>query len=569
MTRPEITEQNRKNFEDKINEKHKNIRIRAFTKQKAEIGCYCTNCETEFRVNGGHNLQKASNPCPTCRTSYRTYSQNHNDKLIADFKEKVRKQHEHITVGIFVDQKSKATCICKKCGKESKHSKGQELTLKHDPCHWCNPPRSCNYPFTTKIPIKVTYEGKDIDTFCLAKDDMSEHYFIYNNVTKKALRRREPNRDEAPYIKIDYRNSSSQINYSALVDKYIKTENEEYYREIDEVYDPEISGVKKFQSTVRVYCDSTIKVLYKSSQQGKLIIDYSDSWIEPLQSPIDRGYYIVNIDTFLFRVNRLMLLVFTPISYFLLFKEMFPDEKLVARHIDDNVANNHISNLKWGNHMQNMLDKKGGGSGRITRIKQDGTCVVEFSIQSRSHTEYFRCEQDYLDLKPIIESWRRENPRAKHDEFCEKFEFEIKDIKKTEIFNVPEEYKHCKTYDDFQGYLFDKSGNVYSLRLGTSVKCLKGYINTDGYIMLGLSKKRTMTTCRIHAIIASLFVFNPNPEKYNQIEHKDGIRNNNNANNLMWVTHHENQLLKVGRINRKYDEIYQQIMAERPENERV
>lgn len=45
----------------------------------------------------------------------------------------------------------------------------------------------------------------------------------------------------------------------------------------------------------------------------------------------------------------------------------------------------------------------------------------------------------------------------------------------------------------------------------------------------------------IHRIIALTFVENPNPEKYNQVNHIDGDKGNNNSSNLEWVDNSMNQ----------------------------
>ncbi len=48
-----------------------------------------------------------------------------------------------------------------------------------------------------------------------------------------------------------------------------------------------------------------------------------------------------------FSVHRLMLETFTP----------QPDLSLECRHIDGNASNNHLSNIRWGTHKENVRDK--------------------------------------------------------------------------------------------------------------------------------------------------------------------------------------------------------------------
>lgn len=64
--------------------------------------------------------------------------------------------------------------------------------------------------------------------------------------------------------------------------------------------------------------------------------------------------------------------------------------------------------------------------------------------------------------------------------------------------------------------------------------------NTAGYYFKSLYKNKNFKNNYIHRLVASHFVENP----YNkpQVNHKDGNKINNNADNLEWVNRSENQL---------------------------
>lgn len=58
--------------------------------------------------------------------------------------------------------------------------------------------------------------------------------------------------------------------------------------------------------------------------------------------------------------------------------------------------------------------------------------------------------------------------------------------------------------------------------------------NLRGYIQVNLSGKMYL----LHRLVAEAFIPNPNNKPF--INHKDGVKNNNHADNLEWVTQSEN-----------------------------
>ena len=61
---------------------------------------------------------------------------------------------------------------------------------------------------------------------------------------------------------------------------------------------------------------------------------------------------------------------------------------------------------------------------------------------------------------------------------------------------------------------------------------------SNGYYTICLSKNGVITTHTVHRLVASTFI--PNPLGKPQIDHIDGNKTNNNANNLRWCTNTEN-----------------------------
>lgn len=56
--------------------------------------------------------------------------------------------------------------------------------------------------------------------------------------------------------------------------------------------------------------------------------------------------------------------------------------------------------------------------------------------------------------------------------------------------------------------------------------------------MVGLTKNRKQHTCKVHRLVASAFI--PNPNNYPQVNHIDENKSNNTADNLEWCTNDYN-----------------------------
>lgn len=91
---------------------------------------------------------------------------------------------------------------------------------------------------------------------------------------------------------------------------------------------------------------------------------------------------------------------------------------------------------------------------------------------------------------------------------------------------------------NFPRYLVSNWGNVR----GAKGKKLKLTPDRYGYICVFLYKKdgkREKKRARVHRLVAEAFI--PNPEQKPYINHKDGVRSNNKAQNLEWATNSDNQ----------------------------
>lgn len=102
-----------------------------------------------------------------------------------------------------------------------------------------------------------------------------------------------------------------------------------------------------------------------------------------------------------------------------------------------------------------------------------------------------------------------------------------------------------KPLKDYEGlYEISNMGNFKSLpKKGSSKILLMKSRHVDistGYIAIQLHKNNKMLTKRIHRLVASTFI--PNPNNYPVVNHIDGNKKNNQVDNLEWCTYSENSL---------------------------
>lgn len=73
--------------------------------------------------------------------------------------------------------------------------------------------------------------------------------------------------------------------------------------------------------------------------------------------------------------------------------------------------------------------------------------------------------------------------------------------------------------------------------------------NTAGYSYVCIRQGGKAHNVRLHRLIASAFI--PNPENKPHVNHKDGDKSNNAADNLEWCTASENERHKVNMLGIK------------------
>jgi hypothetical protein len=107
---------------------------------------------------------------------------------------------------------------------------------------------------------------------------------------------------------------------------------------------------------------------------------------------------------------------------------------------------------------------------------------------------------------------------------------------------MQEIWKDIKGYEGL--YQVSNLGRVKSLLFHNNVvtkkreKILAQRISNSGYLMVGLNKNSKGKKLYVHRLVAEAFVENPLCKK--EVNHKDGNKLNNNANNLEFCTPSEN-----------------------------
>jgi len=98
----------------------------------------------------------------------------------------------------------------------------------------------------------------------------------------------------------------------------------------------------------------------------------------------------------------------------------------------------------------------------------------------------------------------------------------------------------------YENYLIYEDRRVYNKKYD---RFLKQQINTQGYYIVDLYYKSIRKHFSIHRLIALHYIINP--YNYEEVDHIDRNRLNNNINNLRWVDKSMNSLNKIKRKDNK------------------
>lgn len=102
---------------------------------------------------------------------------------------------------------------------------------------------------------------------------------------------------------------------------------------------------------------------------------------------------------------------------------------------------------------------------------------------------------------------------------------------------------------EYEGkYQVSNLGRLKRTQDGLILKPMKA---TNGYLIACLWKNNKQKKTVVHQLVARAFV--PNPHNYNEVNHKDENKTNNNADNLEWCSHKYN--MNYGSVKQKISEV--------------
>jgi hypothetical protein len=106
---------------------------------------------------------------------------------------------------------------------------------------------------------------------------------------------------------------------------------------------------------------------------------------------------------------------------------------------------------------------------------------------------------------------------------------------------MAEEKEIWKSVIDYQ-ILYEVSNFGQVRSLNKYKGCVrKSSVDNRGYLYVRLSKFNKSSTHKIHRLVAQAFIIKRDPEQ-NQVDHINGVRTDNRAVNLRWVTNQQNSM---------------------------
>jgi hypothetical protein len=228
-----------------------------------------------------------------------------------------------------------------------------------------------------------------------------------------------------------------------------------------------------------------------------------------------------------FTIHRLVAQAFIP----------NPENKLTVNHKNHNTYDNKLENLEWYTHKEqiefNYLTEP---EKRTTTRARSVMCVdkktenkKEFRTMAEASVWLFQqCKSKSVDscLAGIRHS-------INNSHYCHGYMWKYNDLEQLELDNeiwkeIPEELTLGKKnyWISNKGRFKNNKGKIINMK------------HNCNYLTVSFRNKNKTNAQLLHRIVAQLFVSNPENKPF--VNHINGIKDNNCADNLEWVTKSEN-----------------------------
>lgn len=213
-----------------------------------------------------------------------------------------------------------------------------------------------------------------------------------------------------------------------------------------------------------------------------------------------------------------------------------PKNKIYVNHKDGNKFNNKCENLEWVTPSENCLHAKKNGlqNNFIKKIGQYNDNYELIAVFNSMKEASQKTNTNYTNIHGACNNLRKK---------AGGFVWKYMDNNNNKIDeNILTNKKYFKNIKDFDNYFVTKDGKIFNSH---TKKYLRQSITEDGYLCVNLRKIQNGKIIKkkkilIHREVATAFI--PNPNNYDIVNHKNLKKNDNNINNLEWVTSSQNTI---------------------------
>lgn len=236
------------------------------------------------------------------------------------------------------------------------------------------------------------------------------------------------------------------------------------------------------------------------------------------------------------------------------------ENKLTVNHKDHNTLNNNIDNLEWASQLEQNIHKNNPSKENQELISSRKT-LLNNKITNEDlifDTMVYACKYIY-DNTPELFTKYETFDKAKStlkSKVCKSIKNDKLLFEKYKLNYLQDEQFDDEVWKEIPSHLINGYNNCYVSSKGrcknNKGRITSGYVHTNGYTKVPLHGK----SYAIHRLVASAFI--PNIENKEQVNHKDGNKENNSIDNLEWITPSDNCIHRSNVLHKKYlKKVYQ------------